>query len=81
LANQKAVIRECNPGEETSGDLMHGLVETPYETLVDEALELVKDGPRRRALEKAGLEHLSKRNQRAIIQAALADAGRVESML
>ncbi len=80
LANQKAVIRECNPGEETSGDLMGGMVETPYESLVEKALELVKDEPRRRALEKAGLEHLAKRDQRAIMQAALADVGRAESM-
>jgi hypothetical protein len=72
LANRKAVIRECNVGEESAGDLRGAMIESPYESLVENTLSLLRDEPRRHALAQAGFDLVITRDQGAIMRAALA---------
>lgn|GEM_PF-41672 len=72
LANQKAVVSERNAGEASAMDLSGGLLEVPYDRLVESTRHLIKDPASRRALQQKGFERFKARDQAAILRDALA---------
>jgi tetratricopeptide (TPR) repeat protein len=71
LANGKAVVSECGADTEIEDDIREALVAVPYKNIVESCVALIKDEPRRQALEKKGFEIFSKRNQAQMLQDAI----------
>jgi hypothetical protein len=67
LANHKAVVSECTPQTEIDPDLRAGLEVVDYGLLVQACVDLLRDGPRRIALERRGWECISARSEAAIL--------------
>ena len=72
LANRKLVVSECEDVTEIDAEVRQSLVAVPYGKLVDTCIELVRDEPRRLALEHAGFECFSRRNQAELLKPLLA---------
>ena len=73
LANRKAVVTECNPGEILEDDLRPGLVAVPFEGLVEACEQLVRDTARRRAIEEKAFSVFAARDEVTILRDALLD--------
>ncbi|MBV9755916.1 MAG: glycosyltransferase, partial [Alphaproteobacteria bacterium] len=71
LANAKAVVTECNPGELVDPDLRDGMLCAPYDRFVEACRGLVADTARREELGAAGRLAFARRNEAAILQNAL----------
>lgn len=72
LANSKAIVSECGPRTEIDDDIRRAMVAVPYENLVASCVALVRDEPRRRALERTAFEIFSKRDQAKILRETIA---------
>ncbi len=75
LANAKAVVSECNPGdagEAIDADLLPGIVAAKYDDLVEACVSLVADDDRRHAIEQAGFAAFQARRESDILKNALA---------
>jgi SAM-dependent methyltransferase/tetratricopeptide (TPR) repeat protein len=72
MANAKAVVTECNPGEALDADLRPGLMAVPYESLVASVVSLVENDDERRALAQAGHRAIVARDEATILRSALA---------
>jgi hypothetical protein len=72
LANSKAVVTECDPGEVVDPDLSSGMLVATYDGLVDACRSLVADDNRRHAIERAGFAAFQQRCECDILRAALA---------
>ena len=72
LANGKAVVCECNPATEIDEDIRQAVVARPYGELVEACVALLADEPRRREVERQGLEIFSRRCQAAMLAEAIA---------
>ncbi|MFA5956422.1 tetratricopeptide repeat protein [Hyphomicrobium sp.] len=68
LANGKAVVSECGPATEIDEDIRSAMVAVPYADLVQSCVALVRDEPRRRALELLAFEIFSRRDQAEILR-------------
>jgi hypothetical protein len=73
LANRKAVICECNPGERIDPDLEDGMVAARYEDILARTIELVTDTPRRQAIGARGFAVFAQRDQAAFLRGALGE--------
>jgi hypothetical protein len=71
LANAKAVVSECGPDTEIDDDIREALVAAPYKDVVESCVALIKDEPRRRALELRAFEIFSKRDQAKMLRDAI----------
>lgn len=76
LANRKVVVSECEADTEIDADVREALVAVPYARLVETCVALARDEARRRAIESAGFERFSQRNQAALLAPLLAGLGR-----
>ncbi|MBS0591066.1 MAG: hypothetical protein JSR65_10575 [Proteobacteria bacterium] len=72
LANRKLVVSECEDVTEIDADVRQALVAVAYNQLVGTCVALVRDEPRRRALEHAGFECMRRRNQAELLKPLLA---------
>jgi hypothetical protein len=72
LANSKAVVTECDPGEVLDPDLSSGMLVATYDGLVDACRSLVADDNRRHAIEQAGFAAFRERREDDILRDALA---------
>ncbi|WP_433703813.1 hypothetical protein [Paraburkholderia sacchari] len=76
LANRKAVVSECAPDTEIDVDVRGAIVAVAYGELVKTCVALVKDDARRREVEQRGFEIFARRDQAALLAAALAHVSR-----
>lgn len=76
LANRKAVVSECESDTEIDDDVRAAIVAVPYDQLVQACVALVKDDARRREVEQRGFEIFARRDQAALLAAALAQVSR-----
>jgi len=67
LSNRKAVVSECEADTEIDEDIRASIVAVPYANLVESCIALVRDEARRKALEQAGFERFSQRNQATLL--------------
>jgi len=72
LANGKAVVCECNPATEIDEDIRRAVVARPYGELVETCVALIADAPRRREVERQGLEIFRRRCQAQMLAEAIA---------
>jgi tetratricopeptide (TPR) repeat protein len=72
LANSKAIVSECGPKTEIDDDIRRAMLAVPYENLVASCVALVRDEPRRRALERTAFEIFSKRDQAKMLRETIA---------
>jgi tetratricopeptide (TPR) repeat protein len=72
LANGKAVVSECGPETEIDEDIRQAMIAVPYADLVESCVALVRDAPRRRALEQRASEIFQKRDQAKILRDTIA---------
>jgi hypothetical protein len=68
LANSKAVVSECGPRTEIDDDIKEALVAVPYRDIIETCVDLVRDEPRRRDIERRGFEIFAKRDQASILR-------------
>jgi SAM-dependent methyltransferase len=73
LANRKAVVAECNPGEFFDPALSDAFIGVPYDGLVDACEKLVADASRRLDLQQRGFELFSACDEATILSRALSD--------
>ena len=71
LANAKAVVTELKSDVYMDADLKPLMVAAPLDALADACEALVRDEPRRRALERAGFEAIRSRDESRILAQAL----------
>jgi glycosyltransferase involved in cell wall biosynthesis len=71
LANSKAVVTECDPGEVVDPDLFSGMAVAAYDGLVEACRFLVADDDRRHAIEQGGFAAFQKRVESDILRVAL----------
>ncbi|MBS0268647.1 MAG: tetratricopeptide repeat protein [Proteobacteria bacterium] len=72
LANRKAVVSECGPHTEIDDDIRNAMLAVPYDELVSNCVALVRDEPRRRALEQRAFDVFAKRDQAKILRETIA---------
>jgi tetratricopeptide (TPR) repeat protein len=72
LANSKAVVSECGPKTEIDEDIRQAMIAVPYSDLVSSCVALVRDEPRRHALERRAFEIFAKRDQAKILRDTIA---------
>jgi glycosyltransferase involved in cell wall biosynthesis/SAM-dependent methyltransferase len=72
LANKKAVVAECNPGEYVDPLVSQGFAALPYDRLVQGCEELVANSRARQELEERGFEIFSALDEGWILKQALA---------
>lgn len=68
LANSKAVVSECGPKTEIDDDIREAVVAVPYRNIIETCVDLVRDEPRRRDIERRGFEIFAKRDQASILR-------------
>lgn len=73
LANRKAVVTEVHAGTEIDADMRDAVAAAPYDRLVETCVALVRDTPRRQALEQMGLTRMAARDESAILRPVIAD--------
>jgi SAM-dependent methyltransferase len=73
LANRKAVVTECNPGEYLDADLAHAVLGVPYGQLAEACQRLVADASSREDLEERGFHAFSARDEAGILREAIAE--------
>jgi hypothetical protein len=71
LANEKAVVAECNEGASLETDIREAVRAVPYDKLVDACTELVADTDQRVNLARRGFAIFSRRDAGAILSPAL----------
>jgi hypothetical protein len=71
LANEKAVVAECNPTTALEADIREAVRAVPYDALIETCAELVADADVRRKLAHQGFEIFSKRDEGEILAKAL----------
>ena len=71
LANSKAVVTELKPDVHMDADLKALVDAAPHDQLADACEALVRDAPRRRALERAAFEGIRQRDESRILAEAL----------
>jgi hypothetical protein len=76
LANRKAVVSECDADTEIDADVRDSLAAVPYDKLVGTCVALARNDARRHALEQAGFERFSLRNQARLLAPLLAQLSR-----
>ena len=72
LANGKAVVSECGSRTEIDEDIRQAMIAVPYTDLVGSCIALVRDQPRRHALERRAFELFAKRDQAKILRDTIA---------
>ena len=71
LANSKAIVSECGPDTEIEDDIREAMIAVPYKDIVASCVALIRDEPRRLALEKKAFEIFSKRSQAEMLHDAI----------
>ncbi len=71
LANSKAIVSECGPDTEIEDDIREAMMAVPYKDIVASCVALIRDEPRRLALEKKAFEIFSKRSQAEMLHDAI----------
>jgi hypothetical protein len=71
LANEKAVVAECNEGTAIEADIREAVCAVPYDELADACAELAAKADRRVDLARRGFEIFARRDEKAILAAAL----------
>lgn len=71
LANSKAIVSECGPDTEIEDDIREAMIAVPYKDIVASCVALIRDEPRRLALEKKAFEIFSKRSQAKMLHDAI----------
>ncbi|MDR2113230.1 MAG: class I SAM-dependent methyltransferase [Candidatus Accumulibacter sp.] len=71
LANERAVVAECNEGTALETDMRAAVYAAPYDKLVDACAELVADADQRVNLARRGFEIFARRDEKAILSTAL----------
>ncbi|HUW66246.1 MAG TPA: hypothetical protein VMW83_16410 [Spirochaetia bacterium] len=73
LANQKAVISECDPGTEIEEDMVDAVKLVPYEELATACRKLVTNEEERRSLALRGFHRIAARDEGRILQTVLGE--------
>ncbi|GHU31235.1 hypothetical protein AGMMS50256_19400 [Betaproteobacteria bacterium] len=71
LSNEKAVVAECGATTTIEPDIRDAVRAVPYDRLVDACAELVADAQLRANLARRGFEIFARRDEKAILAAAL----------
>ena len=79
MANSKAIVTECNPGEFLDADLADGLVAVPYDGLVAACTSLIKDDERRQNLEERAFAAFSAREEAEILRGVIRPTGIIDA--